>query len=118
MTRAQAQVRLDMDRKRRPDPWWIEKMLARAGYILIGYQEARSPSGNGWHVMLDVEPRPRTALEVVALQLLLGSDPYREAMQFHRARAFARVPHWMRDAWNVLYAPDSRRQRKLKLRRL
>jgi hypothetical protein len=74
----------------------------------------RSPGGRGWHINIQVKPRPEHPMEVVALQLLLGGDPNREAMQLQRARRFWSVPYWMRETWNVLYLPDSRRSRHIK----
>lgn len=47
----------------------------------------------------DVEP-----LEVVCLQLLLGSDPKREAFNLLRAHNLGDAPAFWRDRWNVLYA--------------
>jgi hypothetical protein len=49
------------------------------------------------------------------LQAILGGDVNREAMQMHRAKKFAGAPKFMRDAWNVLYAPHPKRQRRLSL---
>jgi hypothetical protein len=50
----------------------------------------------------------------VALQLLFGSDPYREAYLIQRARIVdsGNAPrYWLRDnAWNVLYRPSVGRQ--------
>lgn len=112
----QARLKLDIDRARdRPPLWVLSKKLARAGYRIVLMGESRSPSGKGWHITLDVEPKPTTAMEVVALQAVLGGDPWREAMQVARARAFPHCPRFMRDSWNVLYLPDSRRARKLRL---
>jgi hypothetical protein len=115
LSRKQALVKLDWDHRRKPDLGVISAKLERAGYVWTDVTVRRSPSGKGWHVILDVEPRPRSPVEVVALQAILGGDPWREAMQMNRARAFAKVPRWMRDAWNVLYQSDSRRARRLKL---
>lgn len=112
----QARVKLDIDRATdRPPLWVLSKKLARAGYRITLMSEARSPSGKGWHITLDLKPKPSSAMEVVALQAVLGGDPWREAMQITRARAFTRCRPWMREMWNVLYLPDSRRSRKLRL---
>jgi hypothetical protein len=52
-----------------------------------------------------VEPEPKTAVEVVALQLLFGSDPNREAYNLNRARLVDSgvVSDYWRERWNVLY---------------
>ncbi len=48
-------------------------------------------------------------MEVVALQLLFGGDPYREAWLINRARridAGEITGYWAKDDnWNVLYVP-------------
>ena len=115
LTRAQGLVKLDFD-KSYPDVERIRMLLQRAGYQPQTAEIGASPSGMGWHVVIDVKPRPRHPMEVVALQAILGSDPYREAMQMHRARAFPYAPVWMRNAWNVLYLPHRLRQRHIQLR--
>lgn len=117
LSKKQAVVKLDIDDKEHPDVDAIDKMLRRAGYERRYTVVRRSPGGKGWHVLLDVEPRPRTAMEVVALQAMLGSDPWREAMQIARARALPKCPGFMRDAWNVLYESDPRRSRRINVRK-
>lgn len=44
-----------------------------------------------------------TPMEVVALQLLLGSDSNREAFNFQRARVLGDVPAFWLNRWNVSY---------------
>ena len=83
--------------------WDIQRLLSRAGYVPVWMSECRSPGGNGWHIVLELDPEPRTAEEVVALQAILGSDVNREACNLHRARVLWRVPKWARSWWNVLY---------------
>lgn len=77
--------------------------LARAGKTVIWLSQRRSPGGKGWHIVLEVSPAPRSAMEVVALQAVLGSDVWREACNVKRARALWKAPKFMRDRWNVLY---------------
>lgn len=117
ISRKQAIVKLDFDQRAEPDLSVICSKASRAGYSPVDVILRRSPSGNGWHVLLELDPRPRTAMEVVALQAVLGSDPWREAMQIARARAFHKCPAFMRDAWNVLYQPDKRRSRRINVRK-
>lgn len=119
LTKQQAQVKLDIDNEggqplERGDRLSLDRiqlLLRRAGYRVVEHEVRRSPSGTGWHVVLTVRPRPKTPCEVVALQAICGSDPYREAMQMSRARWFGIMPRWTRDSWNVLYLPDDRRER-------
>lgn len=115
MTKAQAVVKLDIDAGHRFNSSECARVLRRAGYKWTALGMRRSPSGKGWHVFLHVTPRPRCPFEVVALQILLGGDAGREATQMNRARGFRRAPRWMRDAWNVLYAPHPHRQRRATL---
>lgn len=118
LTRDQAAVKVDWDGPVPYSLYDVTRLLRRAGYVPVAAMLDTSPSGTGTHMILHVSPRPTSPYEVVALALLLGSDPYREAMQLYRARAFSDVPRFMRDAWNVLYAPHPHRSRKLSLRRV
>jgi hypothetical protein len=117
LSERQAVLKLDYDAPRKPPRKSMMQKLGRAGYSVEWCEARRSPSGKGWHVLIAVSPRPRTAMEVVALQAMLGSDPWREAMQIARARAFPKCPRFMRDAWNVLYRSDKRRARRLNVRK-
>lgn len=97
-------VKVDYDAGVRPLPRReIAFRLMRAGFTLKRLVKRRSPSGTGWHLVASVRPRPRNATEVVVLQLLLGSDPRREACNFRRARILRRMPSWAREQFNVLY---------------
>lgn len=99
-------VRLDIDRARQPPTLsrWVA-LLDRAGKRLRWVSYTRSPSGKGWHVEMLVSPRPKTRMEVVALQAVLGSDPAREAYNIVRAGLAdtKQVPAYWRQRWNVLY---------------
>ena len=116
LTMEQAAIKLDIDGPA-PSVNELVRLLIRAGYKPFAMWYGRSPSGKGWHVVIHVRPRPTSPHEVVALQAILGGDPNREAMQMERAKAFPSVPMFMRDAWNVLYAPHHHRMRHLHLRR-
>lgn len=101
-----ALVKLDIDAHHvRPTVTELARKLHRAGYRVLWWWERRSPSGKGWHLCFKLRPAPRTPQEVVALQALLGSDPYREACNLRRANLYRSVPAYMRDRWNVLYRP-------------
>lgn len=97
-------MKVDIDEGRvRPSIGTILKLLNRSGYVPCWMMEKRSRSGKGWHIVLALDPEPRTAEEVVAIQAFLGSDPYREACNLQRARTLQRVSKFWRDRWNVLY---------------
>lgn len=115
MTREQAAVKVDVDSDTPLTVRDVTRRLRRAGYKPVALFIGRSPSGNGWHMIVHVSPRPSSPFECVALALLLGSDVNREAMQLFRARGFSDVPKFMRDAWNVLYEPHPKRARHLSL---
>lgn len=104
MTEADAVLKCDWD-GHAPRIAWLVRRLHRAGYRLLAFGTRRSRSGRGWHGWLHVTPRPRSRAEVVALQLLLRSDPKREARNLYRARRTGRCPPWARSWWNVLYEP-------------
>ena len=105
-------LKLDIDRQRPPSMRIIEHRLNRAGYELLATARRRSPGGKGWHLWLEVSPSPRSPVEVVALQAILGSDPLREAVTLARALVWDRTPVFAREWWNVLYAPDRARSRR------
>lgn len=99
-------LKLDWDAERGPlTRRTVAWRLGRAGYRVVTFAERPSPSGTGRHVLLRVTPPPRSALEVVALQLLLASDPLREACNLRRARLLDRgaMPAWAAEGFNVLY---------------
>lgn len=85
----------------------IVRRAERANLTVERLWQRRSPGGRGWHRLISVTPAPATAAEVVALQLLFGSDPLREAYCYNRARMVDRraVPEYWRlqDSWDVLY---------------
>lgn len=100
-------LRLDYDAGDRvPSIGEVCWLLSRAGLRVRWMRQCRSPGGKGWHVTMQVSPRPRTCMEVVALQAVLGSDAKREACNTNRARMVdgKHVPRWWRSRWNVLYA--------------
>ena len=100
-------LKLDVDNGRPLPLGVVMARLRRAGRRVLRLAEERSPGGHGWHVWVWVSPPPRTAVEVVALQLLLGSDPLREAYYIARARAVdaGQVARYWRvfKRWNVFY---------------
>jgi hypothetical protein len=77
--------------------------LRRAGFRIVRLVMRASPSGTGTHLVARVAPRPASFEVVVALQLLLGSDPMREACNLRRAALVQRMPKWTRKHVNVLY---------------
>lgn len=87
LSRREATVRLDIDAGRpRPTVSQLTGLMRRAGYRIVALSERRSPGGKGWHLTLTLDPKPRTMVEVVALQAICGSDPWREAVTLYRSR--------------------------------
>jgi len=117
LSRELSVVKLDIDRKRFPSVKRLYQLLDRAGYMLLSLDSRKSPSGNGWHLWLTLDPAPRTPMEVIAIQAVLGSDPFRESMNLLRARKMWRTPGFAKDWFNVLYAPCKQRSRRLQLPR-
>src|SRR3954465_4047676 len=68
------------------------------------------PTARGCHALVRATGRigavELTPMEVVALQLLLGSDPMREAYNFQRARILGDAPTFWQEMhrWNVDYS--------------
>lgn len=102
-------IKLDHDahNSRRLSLRELVRRAERANVVIDRVSERRSASGRGWHRIIEVRPAPQTAAQVVALQLLFGSDPLREAYCYNRARlvdADALPPYWQQqDRWDVLY---------------
>lgn len=99
-------IKVDVDRARgrlSKDELWRRAKIAQLE--LVGVTDVRSPSGRGWHRYIVVRPAPQTALEVVALQLLFGSDPLREAFNITRARLVdaKQVSAFWRKRWSTFY---------------
>lgn len=89
----------------------------RANLRIVQMWRRRSPGGKGWHAIVIVDPAPVTAMQVVALQLLFGSDPLREAYCYNRARLVdgsGVAPYWQNpDAWDVLYTSQKEKWQRL-----
>lgn len=97
-------IKLDIDKgMKRPTMAAITLKLARAGYRFNWLSETVSPGGNGFHITMELIPAPRNPEEVVAIQAMLGSDPYREASNLMRAKKYYRVNKFWRERWNVFY---------------
>src|SRR3979490_1622340 len=98
-------LKIDIDSRRKPSRASVLQRARIAQLEVVGITDLRSPSGRGWHRYLVVRPAPTSALEVVALQLLFGSDPLREAFNLHRARLVdaKQVSKFWRDRWNTTY---------------
>ncbi len=101
-------LRVDVDTSRKLGWGELENRLQKANRLLLWVVERRSPSGRGWHRWIGVWPRPASAVETVALQLLCGSDPHREAYNLNRARQVdaGAVSDYWKVRWNVFYAKE------------
>lgn len=81
----------------------VREILHGAGYYVKGIQVI--PSRRHTHIICTVRPRPVSIYEKIALQLLLGSDRFREANNLRRVQALP----VLREAGamlNVLYEPQ------------
>lgn len=99
-------LRLDLDAGHRLlTLGYLAWLCRRAGVTPAWLSQTRSPSGTGWHLEIAVDPPPRTAIEVTALQAILGSDRAREACNLTRARQVdaGDVSAWWAQRFNVLY---------------
>jgi hypothetical protein len=111
-------LKIDVDSPRGRLNWRQLEARARIVHLaLIDVKDERSPSGQGWHRLIEVrricgEDARFTAKETVFLQLLFGSDPIREAFNWHRARLVdaRQVARFWRSRWNVLYSTTSKRR--------
>lgn len=90
----------------------LTRRAACAKIRIVTVDDRPSPSGRGWHRRITVDPAPRTAMETVALQLLLGSDVVREAFNVQRARLVdaGAVSPFFAVRWNRLYATSGGRR--------
>lgn len=79
----------------------IRERLLLAGYRVRSMEVI--PSRRHVHAIVRVWPTPKSLLERIALQLLCGSDPNREAHNLRRLRVLSKMPKWARMTANVLY---------------
>lgn len=103
-------VDLDMPHNGRGPSWTpgviYRFKMARERLRAAGYQVKSmiaKPSRKHVHLIIRVDPKPRTLIERIALQLLCGSDVDREANNLRRAKTLRRMPAWARRTANVLY---------------
>ena len=69
-------------------------------------------TARGYHIVVTAHwrqqgaeaPKQLEPMEIVCLQLLLGSDPKREAFNLQRAHVLGDAPAFWRDRWNVLHS--------------
>lgn len=87
----------------------VAKRLEVAGYRVAAWSEWPSPSGLGLHVRIVLDKPVGSAVELVALQLIAGSDPMREAFNLTRVRNLDTLPEFWQERWNVLYTPQQER---------
>lgn len=87
---------IDIDQERPPQLARLWRVLGRVELRprYIRYDR----TARGWHVLIGL-PRRLTSGELVALQVLLGSDPKRERFNLYRVLSGARP----RD-WNLLFS--------------
>jgi hypothetical protein len=79
----------------------VYRVAALARLLALRVEWARyDRTARGWHVVIKVRQR-LTLIETVAVQAILGSDPYREAFNFARARTRP-APYWAARA-NLLF---------------
>lgn len=72
----------------------------------------------GWHIVATATaPAGTPAMQLVAAQAILGSDPNREAFNVMRAASLGSVPPFWRSRWNVLYERHSRPSSRGSVRR-
>ena len=79
----------------------IDAILRAAGMRILQVKRKNSPGGNGRHVHVTISPKLQPC-EIVALQAILGSDPFREAHNLKRVREGWPQSDWGKN-WNVLY---------------
>lgn len=99
-------LKIDIDGRRRLPLVELIERARRAFVTIVTVVEQRSPSGRGWHQWITIDPPAASAVEVAALQLLFGSDPYREAYVLHRARRVdaGELPPFFAARFNVFYS--------------
>lgn len=99
-------LKIDVDEGHKPlSVGELQCRFNRAGVKVLTIGQWRSPSGKGWHVVVELDREPDSATEIVALQMLAGSDLRRESYNMNRARhvdASSRSGYWD-ERWNVLY---------------
>lgn len=93
-------LKIDLDQRRRPDVRPICRILSALTLTPFSLEVRRS--SHHWHVVVWVPNAKLARADVVAVQLLCGSDPHRELYNLYRALAPDAPPYW-RERWNVLF---------------
>jgi hypothetical protein len=94
-------VLADLDQRDKPQWKPLAVILRKAGYFVVSVRVVKSRKH--WHVVAVVRPVPKSIHELIALQLLLGSDTLREANNLRRAMGLAGMPRRLQSTLNVLY---------------
>lgn len=95
-------IMCDYDRPKDFPPVPVMRAIVnRQGLTLLGFRQDRTR--RGFHLVAWFR-ESFTKMERVCLQLLFGSDPNREGLNFKRARSLNRYPSraWER-RWNLLF---------------
>lgn len=99
---------LDFDEPLDDEASFFRRVKMIASICLIDLEvKAIHKTERGVHVILLANWQDRKSLEpveIVALQLLLGSDFKREAFNLMRAHTLGDAPAFWRDRWNVLHS--------------
>lgn len=95
-------LRLDYDRLCPPRDSYRRVVAALRWLRLRPLAIVYRRTARGWHVKVAVSRRC-SALVVVALQAIMGSDPRRETFNLVRARVLPRVPSEWRTRYSVLF---------------
>lgn len=103
---------LDFDEQIDEEPFFRHVRMIASMCSIELETKAIHKTERGVHVILAAEwydKKPIEPLEIVCLQILLGSDFKREAFNLLRAHNLGDAPAFWQDRWNVLYTEKVRR---------
>lgn len=95
-------MKIDIDNARDYFNFWQSRLPYFRDFFKvkdIWIRERKSPSGKGWHIIIELPRAKLSEMEIVFLQLFLLSDFKREAFNMARVRS-GKFPD---GSWNVLF---------------
>lgn len=101
-------IKIDWDKKTPPDCGLLAKTVSKLD--LAPFYMQLKPSSSHWHVIIETS-QPLTDTQIVAVQLLLGSDPHRELYNLYRVLC-KDAPRYWRERWNVLFKREKENHAK------
>jgi hypothetical protein len=96
-------ILVDYDDEPVADFWDRLACVTRALHARVEYVSVERSTNGGYHYTVSMRVHKLPLPAIVAIQAILGSDPYREAHNLRRALCADSVDPDVRHLWNVLF---------------